>query len=1391
MEESECLRSLQIVSLRAEDISGYYPEFCPWNNSYLMGIDTFMDTYLKQVEGASYFPTDAQRSLCCICERTWYECTGHPHFMRMYRIVPMVDKIVHLYRMMRDRVFYVNGTVYPRTCSLEDVGKIYNGKEPRPSFELKEHQLRIKHANTRRTDEGERVSLYDFAFNAYMHYRHTGSDEYLHYFTHIVMILPGVVGHASERNTTLLKTFYYSWYKLRTHIVNITYHDIMEQTSGENELHVMRHAVRLLQEESSRDTVSTQNRLAVFLLQSENSTANIIKSLMPYVTSKCIAFGHSQDDDIITKFRNYLYYKAEKDGDQKYPRQGLMELLGSKTGLIRQTIMGKRLARFIRTPISPAANVRADYVTCPRLGMKTLTKEYVASSGDPVSIDYARILLEQQEFRYIQMTESIRNIDYERRCYSLCGVCCDCIQRSLDMLNEVDGVIVFRRNIREMDVGIMNRQPTLSKRSVHGVRVLSGSEQTLGLPVGTATSFNADFDGDEMHFWYPEGYIAESEIRLCMSVRNNIDAFCELGQDSIHGLYLLTRPSTRLSKRMFFNGVASVAALIDVECPRSDSLEYKGIDLFNVLGSVEWMKPVFCHIFGMKTLDSKVCLASDTTYVIRDVASGLLLGLNNDGFWGFHQTGMEFTLQFTDNTSFRLWSKQLGYAVDYHGQESDGIWIIPASHDTILIGDECTIQFEGNQLNVVFETTSSVLNKSIIKKLQHAIVALVTSDANAIAAFDALTALGVFAIDSLGSTLCYQDFRVQVPAQRAVVNDLVDVVNHRVNSIMRRSSDYHDFTDKMFAFTQSRISNMNPHSSWSGIKAFTHGSCSKGDPQKLREMTTMVGVRDLARTFVYGDLQRTTHFWPRRSKENWNITERGLVNTTYIEGLSPEQMCIEYMTSRLNLAKSKLDVPTTGYMNRKLHATFIDILKVHDGTVRDNNRILVYTPMLYVPEYEKAWKELVKQYGADFETKACSFLHGRSLELEVEVRKQVVRCAMQPGYPIGIVAASDVTQAFTQSALNSFHSTMSSTDGTGEIAFILEQAKDTHVMDGNAMCYFRLRSNTSIPHVLYHCSPLTLKSVITSMEVIYDPARFRDCLQIEELMENAAPPLWKTVLKCHMSCMPYEIEAVANAISSFTKSYVLPDTSSEKVIWVALVKPTLKRSRVQTPQQFTLVARNEFAALQSLRNLVLSGGFTRDLENKVSRRKSKRDVKETNSTANTHRFLQVQWKGLHLKGKHKGQNIESEKIGVHCKDGEIRINACSILNVLHNEKLVSLVDVNTIHSDWHASNCACLGIEAALAFMRKSLRRVAPKVHPFFIEVISQHLAWTGKIESTNRHGNIQAKSPFDSIAFEQVMKFIRQMDEKPKNDALLTHSARTMFSLPVPIGSGLSDIMY
>ena len=68
------------------------------------------------------------------------------------------------------------------------------------------------------------------------------------------------------------------------------------------------------------------------------------------------------------------------------------------------------------------------------------------------------------------------------------------------------------RHIKNRDVVIMNRQPTLHKASMmgHKVRVLPG-EKTLRLHYANTGAYNADFDGDEMNMHFPQNENAKAE----------------------------------------------------------------------------------------------------------------------------------------------------------------------------------------------------------------------------------------------------------------------------------------------------------------------------------------------------------------------------------------------------------------------------------------------------------------------------------------------------------------------------------------------------------------------------------------------------------------------------------------------------------------------------------------------------------------------------------------------------------------------------------------------------------------------------------------------------------------------------------------------------------------
>ena len=68
------------------------------------------------------------------------------------------------------------------------------------------------------------------------------------------------------------------------------------------------------------------------------------------------------------------------------------------------------------------------------------------------------------------------------------------------------------RHLRNGDVLLLNRQPTLHKPSImaHKARILTG-QKTLRMHYVNCDTYNADFDGDEMNVHFPQNELGRAE----------------------------------------------------------------------------------------------------------------------------------------------------------------------------------------------------------------------------------------------------------------------------------------------------------------------------------------------------------------------------------------------------------------------------------------------------------------------------------------------------------------------------------------------------------------------------------------------------------------------------------------------------------------------------------------------------------------------------------------------------------------------------------------------------------------------------------------------------------------------------------------------------------------
>ncbi|CAG8537130.1 5091_t:CDS:10, partial [Scutellospora calospora] len=153
---------------------------------------------------------------------------------------------------------------------------------------------------------------------------------------------------------------------------------------------------------------------------------------------------------------------------------------------------------------------------------------------------------------------------------------------------------VVERHLRDGDVVLFNRQPSLHKLSImaHYVRVKPW--RTFRFNECVCTPYNADFDGDEMNLHVPQTEEARVEAIELMGVKNNLvtprngDPIIAAIQDFITSSYLITKKDV-FYNRAQFTQICSYMADADLHIDIPPPAIFKpvrlwtGKQIFNVL----------------------------------------------------------------------------------------------------------------------------------------------------------------------------------------------------------------------------------------------------------------------------------------------------------------------------------------------------------------------------------------------------------------------------------------------------------------------------------------------------------------------------------------------------------------------------------------------------------------------------------------------------------------------------------------------------------------------------------------------------------------------------------------------------------------------------------------
>ena len=259
-----------------------------------------------------------------------------------------------------------------------------------------------------------------------------------------------------------------------------------------------------------------------------------------------------------------LYINSEMSGiplsmQPKKAGRGLVQRLKGKQGRFRGNLSGKRVDFSGRTVISPDPNLRIDQVGVPVEVAKILT---YPERVNKCNIEIMRRLILNgpnlhpgANFIVEKKSKFRKFLGYANR------------QKAAQDLQFGDTV---ERHLRDDDVVLFNRQPSLHKLSImaHKAKVLEN--RTFRFNECVCTPYNADFDGDEMNLHLPQTEEARAEALVLMGTKSNLvtprngELLIAATQDFITGGYLLTQKDTFLNK-------AQVCQLVSCLCAGTDS----------------------------------------------------------------------------------------------------------------------------------------------------------------------------------------------------------------------------------------------------------------------------------------------------------------------------------------------------------------------------------------------------------------------------------------------------------------------------------------------------------------------------------------------------------------------------------------------------------------------------------------------------------------------------------------------------------------------------------------------------------------------------------------------------------------------------------------------------
>ncbi|KAI3632983.1 hypothetical protein MIR68_009058 [Amoeboaphelidium protococcarum] len=219
---------------------------------------------------------------------------------------------------------------------------------------------------------------------------------------------------------------------------------------------------------------------------------------------------------------------STKNPKSKVVPPGIKQILEKKEGLFRKNMMGKRVNFAARSVISPDPMIQTSEIGIPMVFARKLTYPEPVTPFNMQELRKAiingpntypgAVSIQNEDGSLIMLT----SLSKDKRIAVANSLLTP--SSSFGRMQSEDQEFVNKkvnRHLKNGDMLLLNRQPTLHKPSImgHMARILP-QEKTIRMHYANCNTYNADFDGDEMNIHFPQNPLAQAEARLIMNTNN-------------------------------------------------------------------------------------------------------------------------------------------------------------------------------------------------------------------------------------------------------------------------------------------------------------------------------------------------------------------------------------------------------------------------------------------------------------------------------------------------------------------------------------------------------------------------------------------------------------------------------------------------------------------------------------------------------------------------------------------------------------------------------------------------------------------------------------------------------------------------------------------------------